>query len=73
MNDHDEVSMPSISVFLTDEELAHRRRQSVRSLQRQRKAGKAPPSIRAGRRRLSRLDWVLAHEAALLADVEDKE
>ena len=65
MNDHDEVSMPSISVFLTDEELAHRRRQSVRSLQRQRKAGKAPPSIRAGRRRLSRLDWVLAHEAGL--------
>jgi hypothetical protein len=63
---YDEPTKTPTCVFLTDAELARRRRQSVRTLQRQRAAGDAPPSVKVGRRRLTRLDWVEAHEAAAL-------
>lgn len=71
MNDHDahDPSSPS-GIFLTDAEVAIRRRQSVRSLQRQRRAGQAPPSIKVGRNNLTRLDWLLADEADELAKRE---
>ena len=70
---HDEPTEARSDVVLTDAELARRRRQSVRTLQRQRAAGDAPPSIRIGRRRLSRIDWVEAHEAAALGHGEGEE
>jgi len=74
VNDHDAHDpTPPSGVFLTDQELAIRRRQSVRSLQRQRKAGQAPPSIKVGRNNLTRFDWLLADEADALAKREGGE
>ena len=73
MDENERQPIEPDRTFLTDRELARRRRQSVRSLQRQRKAGHAPPSIRVGRRNLTRLDWLLAHEVDELAKREGGE
>lgn len=60
-------------VHLTDEELAERRRTTVRTIQRQRAAGLAPPSFKIGGRRLTPIEAVEAQERAALAEGEGGE